>query len=88
MRVARGLGVVVAIGDIRFVFSGGERDGPVGSCRPQRTAMAGMSKIREKTDKLSCCSAFHYTPPHRTNNFRKHFNSMPGSAVAEMVLTK
>jgi hypothetical protein len=88
MRVACGVGVVIAVGEVRVVFGGCLRDGAVGGGRPQRAAVGGMSNIREKTDKLSCCSAFHSTPPHCTNNFRKHFNSMPGSGVAEMVLTK
>ncbi|WP_156126685.1 hypothetical protein [Burkholderia sp. 9120] len=87
MSVAYGFGVVVgivgvvAIRAVRVVFRGGKGNGPVGSCRPQRGAMGGMSDIREKMDKLSCCSAFHYTPPHCTNNFRNYFNSMPGSAL-------
>jgi hypothetical protein len=63
MRVARGVAILVAVGEVRFVFSGCVRDGPDGGCRPQRAAMGGMSDIREKTDKLSSCSAFHSTPP-------------------------
>ncbi|HYS64366.1 MAG TPA: hypothetical protein VEN30_11215 [Paraburkholderia sp.] len=91
MDVARGFGAFVAfrgVGGIRFTFGGCKGHRPIGGCRAQRTAMRGMPDIREKTNQLSCCSAFHYTPPHCTNNLIKHFNSMPESGVAEMVLTK
>lgn len=46
MRITRGLGIVVAVCNVRVVFGGRERDGPVGGCRPQRAAMGGMSNIR------------------------------------------
>jgi hypothetical protein len=40
--------------------------------------------------RTSCRAVLRFIPhpPHCTNNLRKHFNSMPGSGVAEMVLTK
>jgi hypothetical protein len=48
VRVGTVFGSLVAV--VRVVLVGPERDGPVGSRCPQRTAMGRMPDIREKPD--------------------------------------